>query len=223
MTDSRPTISSAAGEQPVEPRPTTGDPMHDMRTEVNAYAGAILVKLLAIVNDAPVGSSGDVQRIEREIREMLAFVDPQLAADLGDLPLGDTIHHAAAEPDRDRGSAAPVDERIEGLLTQLQQADVQAEASIELLRDLRMAIYSLRDDLRTQHDQTTEALQSLTSTTRSLHYTITALSARSEQMTDLSGVAQEQIRVGVWKYALIAGISSGAIVAAIVAFLSLVV
>jgi hypothetical protein len=114
-------------------------------------------------------------------------------------------------------------ERIEALVNQLQQADLQAEASIELLRDLRMGIYSLRDDLRTQHEQTTEALQSLTSTTRSLHYTITALSARSEQMTDLSGVAEEQIRVGVWKYALIAGLSSGAIVAAIVAFLSLVV
>jgi methyl-accepting chemotaxis protein len=197
--------------------------MREMRTEVNAYAGAILVKLLAIVNDVPGGSRGDVQRIEREIREMLAFVDPQLADDLGDLPLSFDVRGESAGSDHDQQRAAPTDERIDELVNQLQQADLQAEASIELLRDLRMGIYSLRDDLRTQHEQTTEALQSLTSTTRSLHYTITALSARSEQMTDLSGVAQEQIRVGVWKYALIAGISSGAIVAAIVAFLSLVV
>ena len=225
MTESRPSISSGADDPPDEPQPPSNDPLRDMRTEVNAYAGAILVKLLAIVNEMPGRRRDEIQGIEREIHEMLAFVDPQLAAELDNQPFVADIEQTTSdqEPDERPRLASLIDERVEALIDRLEQADLQAETTIELVRELRGTLYTLREDLRQQHDATTEALQSLTSTTRSLHYTVTALSARSEQITDLTGVAEEQIRVGVWKYALIAGLSSGAIVAAIIAFISLAI
>gem|GEM_PF-6623964 len=184
----------------------------DPRAEVNAYAGAILARLLAIVGDVPDQQREDVQGIEREIHQMLAFVDPELAADVADLP-----------PRVDAGdwgmpgqpALAAIDGQLETLIRKLEESDLQRETTIEHLRDVRATLYTLREDLRRQHDETAESLRTLTSTTRSLHYTMTALSARSEQIADVSGVAEEQIRVDVWKYALIAGLSSGAIVAAI--------
>jgi hypothetical protein len=224
VTESRPTISPA-NDIPDEPHLPSNDPMREMRTEVNAYAGAILLKLLAIVNEMPGRRRDEIQRIDREIRQMLAFVDPQLAAELDRQPPILAPDDETAEPNRNNGElpATRVEERIEALIGRLEASDLRDETTVELLRDLRATVYTLREDLRTQHDTTTEALQSLISTTRSLHYTVTALSARSEQITDLSGIAEEQIRVGVWKYALIAGISSGAIVAAIIAFISLAI
>lgn len=194
-----------------------------MRSEVNAYASAILVKLLAIVTAMPDRRRIEVEGIEREIREMLAFIDPQLAAGLDEQPPAPFDNVEADDPETavPRQSASQIDERIEALIGQLQQADLQGETTVELLRDLRATLSTLHEDLRVQQESTTEALQSLMSTTRSLHYTITALSARSEQVTDVTGIAEEQIRVGVWKYALIAGLSSGAAVAAIIVFINL--
>ncbi len=219
MTESTPTTSSGSNLQPDESKSPPDESMREMRSEVNAYAGAILGKLLAIVNTMPGRQRRDVQGVEREIRQMLAFVDPQLAADLeASRPLvTETNEGDDSQPD-DR---IQPDERIDTLIRQLEQSDLQGETTVELLRDLRSAIYTLREDLRSQHDATTDALQSLTSTTRSLHYTVTALSARSEQISDMTGVAEEQLRIGVWKYALIAGLSSGALVAAIVVLINL--
>jgi len=197
--------------------------MREMRSEVNAYASTILVKMLGIVNDLPGGRRHEVQGIEREIHQMLAFIDPYLAAELDAQPPVSAADDdpASTEPFGILQSATRIDERIDAVIGQLQQADLHTETTIELLRDLRASLFALRDDLRQRHESTTEALQSLISTTRSLHYTITALSARSEQIADVTGIAEEQVRVGVWKYALIAGLSSGAIVAAIVAFINL--
>jgi hypothetical protein len=224
VTESTPATSSDTNQQPDESQSPPEDATLDMRGEVNAYAGAILGKLLTIVNTMPGRQRREVRGIEREIHQMLAFIDPQQAAELeASHPLATDVD-AADEPQPD-DSVEPVqqaDDRIEALLRQLEQSDLQRETTVELLRDLRAAIYTLREDLRSQHDATAEALQSLTATTRSLHYTITALSARSEQVTDLAGVAEEQLRVGVWKYALIAGLSSGALVAAIVVLINLV-
>lgn len=194
-----------------------------MRTEVNAYASAILVKLLTIVNTMPGGQRREVQGLEREIHQMLAFIDPQLATELDDSQSLTTDRYELddSKPDDSIQPVQQSDERIEALIRQLEQSDLQRETTVELLRDVRAAIYTLREDLRDQHDATTEALQSLTSTTRSLHYTVTALSARAEQITDMSGLAEERIRVGVWRYALIAGLSSGALVATIVVLINL--
>ena len=219
--ESTPATSAGTNDQPDESQSPPDDAMLDMRGEVNAYAGAILGKLLTIVNAMPGRQRREVRGIEREIHQMLAFIDPQQATEL------QASHPLATEADEPppADGVEPLqqaDERIEALLRQLEQSDLQRETTVELLRDLRAAIYTLREDLRGQHDATAEALQSLTSTTRSLHYTITALSARSEQVTDLAGVAEEQLRVGVWKYALIAGLSSGALVAAIVVLINLV-
>ncbi len=222
--ESTPATSSDTTEHPDETQSLPAAATLDMRGEVNAYAGAILGKLLTIVNNMPGRQRREVRGIEREIHQMLAFIDPQQAAELGASQPLTTDADEMNEPQSVDG-VEPVqhaDERIESLLRQLEQSDLQRETTVELLRDLRAAIYSLRDDLRTQHDATAETLQSLTATTRSLHYTITALSARSEQVTDLAGVAEEQLRVGVWKYALIAGLSSGALVAAIVVLINLV-
>lgn len=225
VTDSRPTNSPSADDTPDEaPRPAD-DSLRQMRSEVNVYASTILIKLLSIVNDTPRGRRGEVQGIEREIHQMLAFIDPELAAGLDEQALrpepdDDTIER---EPAKAAAPGMQVDERIEALINQAQLADADAGTATEMLRDLRATLYGLRDDLQQHHAATTEALQALTATTRSLHYTITALAARSEQVTDLTGIAEEQLHVGVWKYALIAGLSSGAIVAAIVAFINLAI
>lgn len=220
MTESTPATSSGTNEQPGESQSPTDDATLDMHGEVNAYAGAILGKLLTIVSTMPGRQRREVRGIEREIHQMLAFIDPMKASELeATQPLATEVDEPPPADGLEPGQQA--DERIEALLRQLEQSDLQSETTVELLRDLRAAIYAFREDLRTQHDATSEALQSLTSTTRSLHYTITALSARSEQVTDLTGVAEEQLRVGVWKYALIAGLSSGALVAAIVVLINL--
>lgn len=199
--------------------------MREIRGEVNAYASAILARLLTIVHEVPGAGRDDLQRIEREIRQMLTFVDPTVAASIDSMPDAPRFSSETKAPSSQADVAAgpAVIERLEALIGQLEQTDLQGEASNEILRDQRMALFALRDDLSTQHDATTQALQTLTSTTRSLHYTITALSARSEKITDLSGIAREELRVGVWKYALIAGISGGTVVAAVVAFINLVV
>jgi hypothetical protein len=221
--ESTPATSAGANQQPDDSQSPPDNAMLDMRGEVNAYAGAILGKLLTIVNAMPGRQRREVRGIEREIHQMLAFIDPEQAANLeASHPLGDEPEPDETDPVDGAEPLQLADERIESLLRQFEQSDLQRETTVELLRDLRAAIYTLREDLRTQHDATAEALQSLTATTRSLHYTITALSARSEQVTDLAGVAEEQLRVGVWKYALIAGLSSGALVAAIVVLINLV-
>ena len=116
-----------------------------------------------------------------------------------------------------------IDARIDALIEELREADRGAAEASETLRDLRSALYDLSEDVTRQHEATTSAIRSLTSTTRSLHYTITALAARTEQVTDVTGIAEEQLRIGVWKYAMIAGLSSGAVVAAIIGFISLAV
>jgi hypothetical protein len=223
VTESTPTTSSDSNRQPDESQAPLDGSMREMRSEVNAYAGAILGKLLVIVNAMPSGQRREAQGIEREIHQMLAFIDPALATEL---EASRSLAAEESEPDDSQRTDAyqwveGSDERIEALIRHLEQSDLQGETTVELLRDLRAAIYTLRDDLRNQHDATADALQSLTSTTRSLHYTITALSARSEQIADMTGVAEEQLRIGVWKYALIAGLSSGAVVAAIVVLINL--
>lgn len=220
VTESRPATPSGAGDPTGGPQPSPDDAI---RSEVNAYASAILVKLLGVVNTLPDRQRDDIQGIELEIREMLEFIDPQRAAEIGSPPPFTSTRETPSARDADAvdPTAARLSERVESLLDQFERMGHQTDVSAELLRDLRAAIYTLRDDMRAQQDATTEALKSLTATTRSLHYTVTALSARSEQIADVTGIAEEQIRVGVWQYALIAGLSSGAIVAAIVAFISL--
>jgi hypothetical protein len=219
VTESRPSTPFGADDPSGDP----SSPEDAMRSEVNAYASAILVKLLGIVHNLPNRQRDDIQGIELEVREMLEFIDPPRAAELGATspfvftPESSTTPSSTASDE----TTSEMTARVDTLIDQLERTERQDSANAELLRDLRSAIYTLRDDMRAQHDATTEAIQSLTATTRSLHYTVTALSARSEQIADLTGVAEEQIRVGVWQYALIAGLSSGALVAAIVAFISL--
>lgn len=224
VTEPRPSFSSGSSETPGESDAPLGDAVRDMRSEVNAYASAILVRLLGIVTQMPDRRRIDVEGIEREIRQMLAFIDPQLALGLDDQP---PLNHGQADSDEPsvNPSALPppsVDARVDDLIATLQKVDLQGESTVESLRDIRQTLSTLRDDLRSQNETTTEALQSLMSTTRSLHYTITALAARTEHITDVTGIAEERIRVGVWQYALIAGLSSGAVVAAVVAFISLI-
>jgi hypothetical protein len=219
--DSRSTNSPSANGTPDEAQHPPDDSLRQMRSEVNVYASTILIKLLSIANEMPRGRRGEVQGIEREIHQMLAFIDPDLAASLDEQSLRPELEDDTfeREPAEVGNAGMQVDERIEALINQAQQVDAGAGSSTELLHDLRATLDGLRDDVQQRDSATTEALQSLTATTRSLHYTITALAARSEQVTDLTGIAAEQLHVGVWKYALIAGLSSGAIVAAIVAFI----
>jgi hypothetical protein len=218
VTDSHPPISSAADRPDEPPPPANGS--RDLRSEVNAYATAILARLLVIVGQMPAQQRSEVEGVEREIHQMLAFIDPEMAANVADLAPADLEQHLhSVDPD---STVSAIDERLATLIRQLEESDLQHETTIEALRDIRASLFAFREDLRSQHDATTEALRTLTSTTRSLHYSLTALSARSEQIADLSGVAEEQIRVDVWKYALIAGISSGAIVAAIMLLFDIV-
>jgi hypothetical protein len=218
VTDSRPPISSAAEQPDDTPPPANGT--RDLRSEVNAYATAILARLLVIVGQMPAQQRGEVEDVEREIHQMLAFIDPEMAANVADLAPADLEQHLhAVDPD---ATVSAIDDRLATLIRQFEERDLQHETTIEALRDIRASLVTLREDLRSQHEATTEALRTLTSTSRSLHYSMTALAARSEQIADLSGVAEEQIRVDVWKYALIAGISSGAIVAAIMLLFDIV-
>ena len=224
VSERRPTSSSGARDSSDESEPPPEDSLRQMRSEVNAYASAILLKLLSIVTRIPEERGDEARGIEQEIRQMLAFIDPSMSHDLSEqIPAGPASETTGPRHGNADQTFTQLDARIETLIEQQREADRGAAESSELLRELRSTLFALRDDVTKQQEATTSAIQSLTSTTRSLHYTITALAARTEQVTDVTGIAEEQLRVGVWKYAMIAGLSSGAVVAAIIGFISLAV
>jgi hypothetical protein len=177
-----------------------------MRAEVNAYASAILMKLLAIINDIPASHRNRVAGLDLEVRQMLTFIDPSRAAWLEDQPQLPDRPPALAET---FPAGAALDGEVISMLERIERLTADRGAAA------RESFESLRAELARQRAESDERLQALRTQLQSLEAIVAALVARREHAIDLSGVAEERIRTGAWKVALIAGLTAGSLVATV--------
>ncbi|MGH9175474.1 MAG: hypothetical protein ACRD1H_14005 [Vicinamibacterales bacterium] len=194
--------------QEAEPEPAADDPSLQMRSEVNAYASAILMKLLAIVNDLPASQQPSVAGLDSEIRQMLAFIDPTRTAWLEEQPPAPDLPPAAGSALN--GSIATLLDRIDQL------AGREGNAP-----GLREAFDALREQIQQHFLETAALVRPLQTEIAALTATVETLARRREHVVDLSGIAEERIRVSLWKVALVAGMTGGSLVAAVVAVIGL--